>query len=59
MQLHQIQTGWNEQWYAQDVMDKVFLEAQSFTVKDNIMYQDNKSSLKLEKNRRGSSVKKI
>ena len=37
---------------------KLFLEAQDFTANNNILYQDNMSAIKLEKNRRMSSRKK-
>ena len=38
---------------------KLFLEAQDFSVKDNILYQDNMSAIKLEENKRMSSRKKM
>ena len=34
-----------------------FLEAQGYNIKDNIVYQDNRSSIKLVKNRKKSSTK--
>jgi hypothetical protein len=45
-----------------DVMPKVlwtlyFLEAQGYKIDDNVLYQDNKSSIMLETNGRGSSGK--
>jgi hypothetical protein len=46
-----------------DVMPQIlwtknFLEAQGYSVKDNIVYQDNQSAILLEKNGRGSSGKR-
>jgi hypothetical protein len=46
-----------------DVMDQVlwtkyFLEAQGYEVRDNTVYQDNQSTMLLEKNGRGSSSKR-
>jgi hypothetical protein len=46
-----------------DVMPQVlwtlyFLEAQGYKIDDNVLYQDNKSSILLETNRRGSSGKR-
>jgi hypothetical protein len=46
-----------------DVMPQVlwtlyFLEAQGYKIDDNILYQDNKSSIQLETNGRGSSGKR-
>ena len=38
-------------------MDAIFLEAWGFKVLDNIFYQDNKSSMKLEKHEQASSGK--
>jgi hypothetical protein len=35
-----------------------FLEAQGYKIEDNILYQDNKSSILLETNGRGSSGKR-
>jgi len=37
---------------------KNFLEAQGFVIDDNILYQDNKSAILLEKNGKGSSSKR-
>ena len=39
-------------------MDAIFLEAQGLKVLDNIVYQDNQSSIKLEKHGRESSGKR-
>jgi len=36
----------------------MFLEAQSFEIKKNILYQDNQSSIKIEKNGKKSSGQK-
>jgi hypothetical protein len=41
-----------------DLWTKLFLEAQGLKVTDNIIYQDNKSTMLLEKNGRQSSGKK-
>ena len=46
-----------------DIMPQIlwtlyFLEAQGFKIIDNVLYQDNKSSILLETNRRGSSGKR-
>jgi hypothetical protein len=35
-----------------------FLESQGFKIKDNVLYQDNKSSILLEINRQGSTGKR-
>ena len=43
---------------AQVVWTKKFLEAQGFNVTDNIVYQDNKSTMLLEKNGRKSAGKR-
>ena len=48
---------------ADDVMPQMlwtryFLEAQGFKIHDNVLYQDNKSSILLENNGRGSSGKR-
>ena len=43
---------------AQVVWTRNFLEAQGFDVKDNIIYQDNKSTMLLEKNGRASAGKR-
>jgi hypothetical protein len=48
---------------AADVMPKLlwsryFLDAQGYDVKDNILYQDNQSTIKLERNGRASSGKR-
>ena len=37
---------------------KLFLEAQGHTVEDNVLYQDNKSAILLEKNGKASSTKR-
>ena len=37
---------------------KMFLEAQGFAIKENILYQDNQSSIKIEKNGKKSSGQK-
>jgi len=47
-----------------DIMGQVlwtqyFLEAQGYKVDDNIVYQDNKSAILLEKNGRGSAGKRL
>ena len=39
-------------------MDKLFLEAQGYGIKKNILYQDNKSTILLEQNGRKSSGKR-
>ena len=38
---------------------RLFLEAQGYDVTNNIIYQDNKSSIILEKNGKASSRKRI
>ena len=43
---------------AQVLWTRYFLEAQGFIVTDNIIYQDNTSTIKLEENGRGSSGKR-
>ena len=40
------------------MLDSVFLDAQDYGVKDSIVYQDNKSSILLEKNGKASSSKR-
>ena len=39
-------------------MDKVFFKDQGMDITDNILYQDNQSSIRLEKNGKSSSGKK-
>ena len=39
----------------QIIWDRYFLEAQGFTVNDNVVYEDNQSEMNMEKNERGSS----
>jgi hypothetical protein len=43
--------------YSDVLWTRHFLEAQGYTISDNIIYQDNMSSLSLEKNGRISSSK--
>ena len=43
---------------AQVLWTRYFLEAQGYVVRDYIVYQDNQSSMQLEKNGRGSSSKR-
>jgi hypothetical protein len=43
---------------AQVLWTRYFLEAQGYEVRDNIVYQDNQSTMLLEKNGRGSSSKR-
>ena len=31
-------------------MDKIFLEAQGYNIKDNVLFQDNQSAIKMEEN---------
>ena len=41
-------------------MDKaIFMEAQGYEIKQNILYQDNKSAILLEKNGKASSSKRM
>eukprot|EP00957_Ditylum_brightwellii_P016029 1208046-Ditylum_brightwellii.AAC.1 len=42
----------------QVIWTRYFFEAQGYTVKDNIIYQDNESAIWLEKNGKGSSSKR-
>jgi hypothetical protein len=43
---------------AQALWTKLFLEAQGYLVKDNVLYQDNQSAILLEKNGKASSGKR-
>ena len=43
---------------AQALWTKLFLEAQGYLVKDNVLYQDNQSAILLEKNCKASSGKR-
>ena len=40
-----------------DVMDQLFMEEQGYKIEDNVLYQDNKSAILLEKNGRKSMGK--
>ena len=39
-------------------MDQVFLEAQDYGVKENIVFQDNETAMLLKKNGKASSAKR-
>ena len=50
--------GWMTKFHI-DYGKSYFLELQVYGINDNMLYQDNKSAMLLEKNRKKSRTKKI